>query len=112
MPRQPSPRPRRLRGALLDASGHGVVIRVPRFRCPAQPYEARPSRRSARFSLGNFVVCVRTRGGRFGVGVGPRARLWSVGIGHVRRLTATVGVGPLRIVHGESAYHFGLCSTP
>ena len=78
------------------------------FRCPAQPFKARPGRLSAHFSLGKFVFGVRFRRGPYDAG----SRLWFVGIGYIRRVTTIVGVGPLRIVHGEGAYHFGMGSTP
>lgn len=107
---QPQSCPNRLCGALLDIVGSGVVG-VPDFGCPAQPREARPSRRGARFSLGNFVVDVRPRGGRRGGAVALWARLWFIGIGHVRRGITMVFVRPLRIVHGEAAYHFDQAPT-
>ncbi|BBZ41460.1 hypothetical protein MCNS_45230 [Mycobacterium conspicuum] len=61
--------------------------------CFAQLFQASPSRFGARFGLGDFVfvvvICVRR--------INPRARLLRIR-----------GVGPLRIVHGEAAYHFDL----
>jgi hypothetical protein len=77
----------------LDLLGHGAVVGAPGFGCPAQPYQACPSRLGARFSLGNFVLCVHFRNERCPV-------------------IKMVGVRPIQIVHGEAAYHFGLGSTP
>jgi hypothetical protein len=76
----------------LDLLGHGAVVGAPGFGCPAQPYQACPSRLGARFSLGNFVLCVHFRDERC-------------------RVIKMVGVRPIQIVHGEAAYHFGLGST-
>ena len=98
-------------GAQLDISGHGVVLRVPGFCCPAYPYEARLSRLSARFSLGDIVFDAGFRDWRHGIRVDARARLWFVGCGHVGGVITAVDVGPLRIVHGDALYHFGPGST-
>jgi hypothetical protein len=76
--------------------GSGVVVAAPGFGGPAQCQETRTSRLGARFSLGNFVVGAHFGDRRYGAD----GRLSFVGIGHARRV-AMVGVGPLRIVHGE-----------
>jgi hypothetical protein len=93
-PRQPNSCAGRLCAALLDMLGHGFVVRVvrvPGFGCLAQLQESCPSLLGARFSPGNFVL---------------------VGIGQVRRVITMLSVSPLRIVHGEGAYHFGPGPTP